>query len=237
MPGCLRAECNLFRFGPHTYMLLPSWNRRKCFHSLPNNTRFVIFTHTLVKIVDAIDNFINYSTAIEEVHPCRPNPCGPNSECRESNGHAVCSCVRGYLGIPPTCHPECNVNSDCDKNEACSNQKCINPCPGACGVGAICEVINHYPFCKCPPRYTGNPSTRCSIIRKLFKSTPPPCLRPFSIEKMKMVSQTWHLTRWNNKHPSLIPLLKTIHVYASFKKFFKNRVLEIIQYNLLQIKN
>lgn len=113
-----------------------------------------------------ISNLINYPTAVEEIHPCRPNPCGPNSECREFNGHAVCSCIQGYLSAPPTCRPECNVNSDCDKNEACSNQKCINPCLGTCGIGAICEVINHYPFCKCPPRYTGNPSTRCSIIRK-----------------------------------------------------------------------
>lgn len=117
-------------------------------------------------IFSSKSNFIDHLLVVEDIHPCHPNPCGQNSECRESNGHAVCSCVQGYLGAPPTCHPECNVNSDCDKNEACSNQKCNNPCLGACGVSAICEVINHYPFCKCPPRYTGNPSTRCSLIRK-----------------------------------------------------------------------
>lgn len=102
--------------------------------------------------------------AVEELHPCRPSPCGPSSECREINGHAVCTCVPGYLGTPPSCRPECNVNSDCNLNEACSNQKCRNPCIGTCGVGALCDVINHYPNCKCPPRYTGDPFARCTPI-------------------------------------------------------------------------
>ena len=98
--------------------------------------------------------------------PCRPSPCGPNSQCREVNGQAVCSCVPGYLGSPPNCRPECVTSSECNQNEACSNQKCRNPCPGTCGVGAKCEVINHNPICSCPPRYTGDPFIRCSPIRK-----------------------------------------------------------------------
>ncbi|XP_046389831.1 neurogenic locus notch homolog protein 1-like [Ischnura elegans] len=102
--------------------------------------------------------------------PCQPSPCGPNSQCREVNNQAVCSCVAGYVGSPPTCRPECVVNSDCSQNEACSNQKCRNPCPGTCGVGARCEVINHNPICSCPARYTGDPFVRCSPI----PDTPPP---------------------------------------------------------------
>ena len=68
--------------------------------------------------------------------------------------------------MPPACRPECVVNSDCGRNEACGNQKCRNPCPGTCGVGARCEVVNHNPICSCPPRYTGDPFVRCRPIRK-----------------------------------------------------------------------
>lgn len=100
--------------------------------------------------------------------PCNPSPCGPYSQCRPVNGQAVCSCVPGYVGSPPACRPECIVNSDCGRNEACSNQKCRDPCPGTCGVGARCEVVNHNPICSCPPRYTGDPFTRCRPIRKHF---------------------------------------------------------------------
>lgn len=99
-------------------------------------------------------------------NPCNPSPCGPNSQCREINGQAVCSCVPGYIGSPPSCRPECVVSAECPQNEACSNQKCRDPCPGTCGIGARCEVINHNPICTCPPRYTGNPFVRCQPIRK-----------------------------------------------------------------------
>lgn len=98
--------------------------------------------------------------------PCSPSPCGPNSQCREINGQAVCSCVPGFIGSPPACRPECVVSSECGQNEACSNQKCRNPCPGTCGVGARCEVVNHNPICSCPPRFTGDPFVRCQPIRK-----------------------------------------------------------------------
>ena len=100
--------------------------------------------------------------------PCNPSPCGPNSQCREINDQAVCSCVVGYIGSPPSCRPECVVSSECAQNEACQNQKCRNTCPGTCGVGAKCEVINHNPICSCPVRFTGDPFIRCQPIRKLI---------------------------------------------------------------------
>lgn len=99
-------------------------------------------------------------------NPCSPTPCGLNSECRVVNGQAVCSCIRGYLGSPPTCRPECIVSTDCPQNEACTNQRCTNPCPGSCGVGAQCNVVNHNPICVCPLRYTGDPFVRCTPFRK-----------------------------------------------------------------------
>lgn len=94
-------------------------------------------------------------------NPCNPTPCGPNSQCREINGQAVCSCIPGFIGNPPTCRPECVTSSECPLNEACLNQKCINPCPGTCGITAHCQVINHNPICTCPVRYTGDPFVRC----------------------------------------------------------------------------
>lgn len=98
------------------------------------------------------------------VNPCQPSPCGPNSQCRTINNQAVCSCVVGYIGSPPTCRPECITSSECSLNKACVNQKCIDPCPGTCGLSAICQVVNHNPICSCVAGQTGDPFTRCSPI-------------------------------------------------------------------------
>lgn len=95
------------------------------------------------------------------VNPCYPSPCGPYSECKESNGHAVCSCSKNYIGSPPACRPECVVSSDCIQDKACYNQKCVDPCPGTCGINAKCHVINHSPICSCPPNHEGDPFVRC----------------------------------------------------------------------------
>lgn len=97
-------------------------------------------------------------------NPCQPSPCGPNSQCREINGQAVCSCVAGFIGSPPTCRPECVTSAECALNRACVNQKCIDPCPGTCGLNALCQVVNHNPICSCPPGQTGDPFTRCLLI-------------------------------------------------------------------------
>lgn len=99
---------------------------------------------------------------------CRPSPCGPNSQCRIVNQQAVCSCVQGYLGAPPSCRPECVVSSDCPRNLACNNQKCIDPCTGTCGLRTQCQVVNHNPICSCLPRYSGDPFTRCDPISKEY---------------------------------------------------------------------
>lgn len=98
------------------------------------------------------------------INPCSPNPCGPNSQCRTNNGQAVCSCLDGYMSSPPTCRPECISSSECSLDQACLNQKCINPCPGTCGLRANCQVVNHNPICSCPNSYTGDPFVRCTLI-------------------------------------------------------------------------
>jgi hypothetical protein len=99
-------------------------------------------------------------------NPCNPSPCGQNSQCRAVNGQSVCSCVPGFIGSPPACRPECVTSAECPLNEACVNQKCIDPCPGTCGLNAKCQVVNHNPICSCPPDYTGDPFVRCLPRRK-----------------------------------------------------------------------
>lgn len=128
--------------------------------------------------------FLIIVTVPDEIHPCTPSPCGPNSQCREYNGQAICSCLPGFMGAPPTCRPECIVNSDCKQNEACFNRKCRDPCPGTCGTNAKCQVISHSPVCICLPGYTGDPFTRCHFIRKYF---PQIRIRSCSRSKILMV--------------------------------------------------
>jgi len=55
------------------------------------------------------------------------------------------------------------MHSECPSNEACIREKCQDPCPGSCGWGAQCNVINHTPMCTCPEGYEGNPFTKCDI--------------------------------------------------------------------------
>ena len=67
-----------------------------------------------------------------------------------------------YFGDPyVACRPECVVNSDCPSNKACQNMHCVDPCPGICGVNAICSVLNHIPTCTCYEGYIGDPFTAC----------------------------------------------------------------------------
>lgn len=108
---------------------------------------------------------------LEYVNPCRPSPCGPNSQCRDVNGQAVCSCLPSYFGSPPACRPECVTSAECGFDKACVNQKCVDPCPGRCGTNAVCRVNNHSPLCTCLPGYTGNAFTICSKIPRKFVFT------------------------------------------------------------------
>ncbi|XKL63794.1 hypothetical protein PGB90_006158 [Kerria lacca] len=72
--------------------------------------------------------------------------------------------MSGYIGVPPNCHPECLVNSDCSSNLACIKEKCRDPCPGSCGFNSICSVFNHIPVCTCLEGYTGDSFTNCYLI-------------------------------------------------------------------------
>lgn len=94
--------------------------------------------------------FDECKTLREPVDPCYPSPCTQNGICREVNGIASCS------------YPECVQNEDCPTSKACFNQKCGDPCNAACGVNALCNVINHKAVCSCPRGFDGSPFVQCS---------------------------------------------------------------------------
>lgn len=93
--------------------------------------------------------------------PCARNPCGSNAIC--SNG--TCSCIPGYHGNPAIeCRPECTIDSDCDKRQACVNYKCVDPCKNACGLDAVCNVYNHIAICECPAPLQGDAFIACRRV-------------------------------------------------------------------------
>lgn len=160
MSRYMRSECTMYHLRPYTYVLLPPRLHRQCLHIVHRNTRFAtIFTFPKTLVKDDI-------LVPLPVNPCSPSPCGPNSQCREINAQAVCSCLPGFIGSPPTCRPECVSSNECSLSQACVNQKCIDPCPGTCGIAAKCQVVNHNPICSCASGQTGDPFVRCYPIRK-----------------------------------------------------------------------
>lgn len=108
-------------------------------------------------------NALCLADPIVPVNPCQPSPCGPNSECVVRGEYPACSCHPTFVGAPPNCRPECTINPECSSALACVNQKCRDPCPGACGSNAKCNVVNHTPVCSCLPGYIGDPFTGCLL--------------------------------------------------------------------------
>ena len=104
-------------------------------------------------------------TPTEVIDPCNPSPCGSNAICNAKSRAAACQCITGYFGDPYiACRPECTINPECPSSKACRDQKCIDPCPGLCGVNANCQVVNHFATCKCDTGYRGDPFTSCQRI-------------------------------------------------------------------------
>jgi hypothetical protein len=115
--------------------------------------------------------------------PCAPPPCDPGAQCSVYGGQvAMCDPCSGPGSIYNLlCRPECLAHSDCQFNLACLGRKCLDPCPGSCGVNANCVVINHNPVCSCPTGLVGNPFEHCSTL--------PPS---------KYAKRVWHINAvWN----------------------------------------
>lgn len=125
------------------FFFLCQWGRR------------ISITHKLQIVI------VSYRSLVLDENPCSPSPCGPYSQCRTINKHAVCICASNYIGAPPNCRPECVVSTDCAQDKSCMNQRCKDPCPGTCGQNARCQVVNHSPICSCSVGFEGDPFVRC----------------------------------------------------------------------------
>ena len=102
---------------------------------------------------------------VVEEDPCNPNSCGPYSNPpRRQGDRCDCSCQTNMIGSPPNCHPECIFNNDCPTELACKNQRCVDPCPGLCGIHATCRVRSHIPICVCDKGFQGDPFTQCRRV-------------------------------------------------------------------------
>ena len=133
------------------------------------------------------------------INPCVPSPCGSYSQCRDIGGSPSCSCLSNYMGSPPNCKPECVINQECASNRACIQERCRDPCPGSCGSGAVCSVINHTPVCVCSPGYTGNPFTDCFPNPPPRKATKSICLcwSLFSVTLRTYTYACLYISLWN----------------------------------------
>lgn len=116
----------------------------------------------LLLVIQTNPVFVAIILAIENAtRPCLPSPCDGDTSCNVfGNNVAVCdNCASDT--IHPNCNPECLMNSDCPFDKACIRAKCIDPCPGSCGINALCEVYYHNPICSCPQGLIGNPFDHC----------------------------------------------------------------------------
>lgn len=132
-----------------------------CYHMLSRNVKRFFFSVRLSLVWLTRIKPDKYNFLVRDENPCDPSPCGPYSQCRTVNQHAVCICSTNYIGSPPNCRPECVVSSDCAQDKSCMNQRCKDPCPGTCGLHARCQIVNHNPICSCPSGYSGDPFVRC----------------------------------------------------------------------------
>lgn len=111
-------------------------------------------------------SYLISSDAVDEPNSCYRTQCGANAECHQSHGMVTCVCRPGMFGNPYVgCRPECVVNCDCPTKQSCVNNRCLDPCRGACGVGAHCQPVNHMPVCYCPQDHTGDPFVTCYPYR------------------------------------------------------------------------
>uniref|UniRef100_A0A0K8UI27 Stabilin-2 n=1 Tax=Bactrocera latifrons TaxID=174628 RepID=A0A0K8UI27_BACLA len=118
-----------------------------------------------------------YTARDASVDGCHGNPCGVNAICQDAGGRPVCSCPPGHSGNPLTAcnRGECLDNIDCRGDLQCKDNRCVNPCVGACGLNANCEPKNHVAVCSCPTGYRGDPFTSCHRVDPDEQCHPSPC--------------------------------------------------------------
>jgi hypothetical protein len=99
-----------------------------------------------------------------------PGACGDNAKCRiTEDGVEQCFCREGFMGQPPKCRPECNVNADCPDKHVCTYDSrvgyptCTKVCGAqTCGAHADCADFEDGTFeCYCPAGLYGDPLVKC----------------------------------------------------------------------------
>jgi hypothetical protein len=113
-------------------------------------------------------------------YKCYPacEQCGKGASCKGVINHRPqCECPRDTFGSPfVECKYECYGDSDCARHKpACIYGVCKNPCEGACGIGADCNLRGLTPVCSCPRDMTGNPFVACRKFVPQDLCTPNPC--------------------------------------------------------------
>ena len=130
--------------------------------------------------------FIPLNGQCVDIDECaKPGSCHSSAICRNSPGSFTCSCPEGSVGDAKTsgckARGECSNNRDCPAASACREGRCVDPCIGQCGQGAVCDVVAQQAVCSCPARTVGNPraecrqlecveSTDCSVGRSCVKN-------------------------------------------------------------------
>lgn len=94
--------------------------------------------------------------------------CGINAECTAKAHRPACRCPFQTSGDPfkECIQLECEVGNDCASDEACINQKCVNPCTlqNVCGQNTNCSAVNHQAYCSCLPEHYGDPLQGCLMV-------------------------------------------------------------------------
>jgi hypothetical protein len=130
------------------------------------NMVFITIVRKLIEVFVLVEPNI-----VQPQRPCDPNPCGTNAQCKSQNGAINCVCPDNYFGDPySSCRPECVLNTDCPRDKSCSRNRCIDPCPGTCGLNADCSISNHIPVCSCKESHTGDPYGSCRPIPVISKT-------------------------------------------------------------------
>lgn len=108
---------------------------------------------------------------------CESYTCGSNARCTMSEGRPVCSCFNLHMGDPlARCvRVECQINDDCPYNKVCTNNRCVDPCTGLCGVNTNCLTREHVPTCVCASGHVGDPFSACRVADPQAACKPSPC--------------------------------------------------------------
>jgi hypothetical protein len=80
----------------------------------------------------------------------------------------LCCTIKTLVREPSTLYlvearPECRTDPECAQNQACLNERCIDPClvKNPCAPQAQCNTRAHHPVCTCPEGYGGDPYRQC----------------------------------------------------------------------------